>query len=200
VVVSTSGTSNAKFKNKHLSNIKKGYDPLGQYKLKDVKAGLTFFAQNVNKWYLFDEIPSWLKGIDLINPLKATKNMYQYASHRGVDYNSDISLLNKQVVKCVYDGVVQSFHFDPNGGGYLVLVKHTYKGNVFHTYYMHLSNKRLVGNGEVVKKGDVIGRVGNTGAAEGLHSTHLHFEIRGANLQTFYDPVAVYGPDKINRV
>lgn len=188
------------FTQKNLDNIKRGYDPLGQYMIKDIKAGVPFVAQSINQWFLFAKVPDWLKGIDLINPVKADGSMYQYAGHEGIDYNSSPALLNKQQVRAIYDGTVLAAQWSERGGGYLVLIQHNHKGHIFHSYYMHLSSKLPIKSGSV-KKGTVIGYVGNTGSASRLESTHLHFEIYGSNRATeTYDPVAVYGPDKINKL
>lgn len=55
--------------------------------------------------------------------------------------------------------------------GNLLVVDH---GNGFQTLYAHLS-ERLVHAGELVQKGDVIGKVGDTGRTTG---PHLHYEVR----------------------
>lgn len=201
VAGSTAKTAGSGFTQKHLDNIAKGYDPLGQYKIKDIKAGVYFAAQNINQWFLFAKAPDWIKRLNLINPVKADGSMYQYAGHGGIDYNSSPALLNKQQVKAIYDGTVLQAGAIGGGGGYGVLIQHKIGANIFHSYYMHLKNSFPVKVGQQVKKGTVIGYVGNTGSASGLRSTHLHFVIYGAdrNTQT-YDPVAVYGPDKINNV
>lgn len=61
-----------------------------------------------------------------------------------------------------------------NGGyGSYVVISHP---NGSQTLYSHMS-KDIASVGETVAKGDVIGYVGNTGAATGMH---LHFEVRGA--------------------
>ncbi len=59
------------------------------------------------------------------------------------------------------------------GYGNYIVVKHD---NGTQTLYGHLS-KNLVGVGEIVTQGQIIGEMGRTGKATGVH---LHFEIRGA--------------------
>jgi murein DD-endopeptidase MepM/ murein hydrolase activator NlpD len=54
------------------------------------------------------------------------------------------------------------------------------------TYYGAHMNERRVGNGAVVKRGDVIGTVGSTGNASST-PPHLHFEIKPGN-GTSIDP------------
>lgn len=55
--------------------------------------------------------------------------------------------------------------------GWVVLIQHEYG---FETVYAHLS-KILVKKGDVVVKGQVVGKMGNTGFSKGVH---LHYEIR----------------------
>lgn len=63
-------------------------------------------------------------------------------------------------------------------------------GNNYYTLYAHLSSV-TVSYGQKVKKGDVIGRMGNTGNSYG---THLHFEVRkGAS--TCIDPAPYINAD-----
>jgi len=57
------------------------------------------------------------------------------------------------------------------GYGQIVILDH---GGDLSTVYGHLSQIR-VEEGKVVKGGEVIGNVGNTGVASG---PHLHFEVR----------------------
>ena len=67
-------------------------------------------------------------------------------------------------------GVARTFRSDSGYGNY-VLVVH---GNGYATLYAHLSDF-AVPDGQVVKKGDVVGFIGSTGYSTG---PHLHFEIR----------------------
>lgn len=59
-------------------------------------------------------------------------------------------------------------------GNYTCVYHGTYQGKGFATCYAHQS-AILVKAGQQVRQGDVIGRVGTTGASTG---NHLHFEVR----------------------
>lgn len=68
-------------------------------------------------------------------------------------------------------GVVIASGWDSSGYGNRVMIDH---GNGFVTLYAHMSVIQ-VQSGQRVKRGDVVGQMGNTGRSTG---THLHFEIR----------------------
>jgi len=59
-------------------------------------------------------------------------------------------------------------------GNYTCVYHGTYQGKGFATCYAHQS-AILVRSGQQVRQGQVIGRVGTTGASTG---NHLHFEVR----------------------
>lgn len=86
--------------------------------------------------------------------------------HSGLD----ISAPYGSPVKSSMSGVVQKVGYDEDGYGYYIIVKHY--GNT-KTLYGHLS-KILVREGQKVKRGQIIGKVGNTGMTTG---PHLHFEV-----------------------
>jgi len=86
--------------------------------------------------------------------------------HNGIDIGNDIG----EPVYSSLDGVVKECHYE-EGYGNKILIDH---GNNIITVYAHLNEfKTTVGT--QVKKGDLIGRVGNTGNSTG---PHLHFEVR----------------------
>jgi murein DD-endopeptidase MepM/ murein hydrolase activator NlpD len=68
------------------------------------------------------------------------------------------------------DGVVQFAKFE-RGYGKMVVINHGYN---FQTVYGHMS-LILVQEGQKIKRGDIIGLVGNTGTSTG---SHLHYEVR----------------------
>jgi len=87
------------------------------------------------------------------------------ARHLGVDFCARTGT----PVMSTADGIVTMAK--KNGSfGLVIEVNH---GNGFKTRYAHLS-KILVRRGQRVKRGEIIGLVGNTGRSTG---THLHYEV-----------------------
>jgi murein DD-endopeptidase MepM/ murein hydrolase activator NlpD len=76
-------------------------------------------------------------------------------------------------------------------GGYGLMIELDH-GNGFKTRYAHLS-KILVSRGQKVKRGDVIGLVGNTGHSTG---SHLHYEV--IFRQMHRDPLQYVLPDDMS--
>jgi hypothetical protein len=72
--------------------------------------------------------------------------------------------------------------YQANGAGYYIRIEH---GDGWATFYMHLSAYE-VADGAHVEMGDLIGRVGNTGASGGAH---LHYEQRlnGRSQYIYFD-------------
>ena len=89
------------------------------------------------------------------------------AFHTGVDISSPYGT----TVAATADGVVTTAGF-MSGYGRLVILRHG-KGNI-STYYAHLS-EYFVRPGQVVRQGEVVGRVGRSGRTT---SAHLHYEVR----------------------
>ena len=88
------------------------------------------------------------------------------AMHEGVDFTADVGT----PVKAAAAGIIISV--DRHGAyGNMVDIDH---GNDLVTRYAH-NSKVLVQPGELVKRGQVIAAVGNTGRTTG---PHLHFEVR----------------------
>jgi murein DD-endopeptidase MepM/ murein hydrolase activator NlpD len=87
------------------------------------------------------------------------------AMHRGVD----ISVPANTPFVAPANGVVTLARWD-GGLGNAIKIDHGYG---YQTAYGHL-NKILVRQGQRVKRGDVIGLVGNTGLSTG---PHLHYQV-----------------------
>lgn len=102
------------------------------------------------------------------------------------EYHSGIDIPAPAGTKIVaaYDGQV-AWSYYSNSAGNWVGIDH---GNGIYTVYMHMS-KRLVSEGEWVKKGQVIGLVGTTGRSTG---NHLHFGVRKNGL--YVDPLNWVSP------
>ena len=89
------------------------------------------------------------------------------AFHAGIDLTGTIG----QKIKATADGIVKKSSYEKNGFGHLVILRH---GNGYETLFGHMS-KRMVKRGEKIQRGQVIGRMGNTGRSTG---PHLHYEVR----------------------
>ena len=86
--------------------------------------------------------------------------------HEGDDFSTKVG---KEVIATA-DGTVKSSRYYGSFGNFIE-IDH---GNGYVTAYGHLS-KRLVSKGTKVERGDVIGKVGNTGKST---APHLHYEVR----------------------
>lgn len=91
---------------------------------------------------------------------------------KRVDFHSGIDLANDTGTNIYASASGIVLFSDVNGTyGNMIIISH---GNGYSTVYAHLS-KQLVKSGTQVKKGDLIGKMGNSGRSTG---SHLHFEIR----------------------
>lgn len=121
-----------------------------------------------------------LASLPAIQPV-ANKNLRRFASgfgyrpdpftkvrrfHKGCDFSAPVGT----PIFATGDGVVIESGW---GGGYgkRVYIDH---GFGYETRYAHMSNI-LVRKGQKVKRGELIGKVGNTGRSRGAH---LHYEVR----------------------
>lgn len=87
------------------------------------------------------------------------------------------------------DGVVAAAGWSPYGGGYEVQIDH---GGGLYTVYSHMAQMPNVSVGQSVYQGQVIGYMGQTGLAFGVH---LHFEVRvGCSGDAFSGTPVTPGP------
>lgn len=98
------------------------------------------------------------------DPLKKKK-----AFHPGIDFRGNTG----DDVMATADGIVTVSSSNKVLGKYIILSHE----NGFETIFAHL-HKRLVKKGDIVKRGQVIGLIGNTGRSTG---SHLHYGIRYQN-------------------
>jgi murein DD-endopeptidase MepM/ murein hydrolase activator NlpD len=97
--------------------------------------------------------------------------------HKGTDFTPGIGT----AISAIADGVVSQKTTSAWGFGYHVYIDHVINGKKVTSVYAHM----LLGSsdldvGDVVKAGDFVGLVGQTGAATG---PHLHLEIRVEGVQ-----------------
>lgn len=93
------------------------------------------------------------------------------SDHQGVDFDPGYGT----AIHVIADGVVIESGSDGGLGQHLV-IRHTVNGQIVDSVYGHMIfGSQTVGVGTEVTRGQLLGRVGSTGASTG---PHLHFEIR----------------------
>lgn len=117
-----------------------------------------------------------LQHIPGIQPLKSYKYVSGFGTRMHPIYKTlrthsgiDLAAPTGTKIYATGDGVVVSAKFE-RGYGKAVLIDHGYQ---YKSMYAHCS-ELLVKPGQKVKRGEVIGKVGNTGVSTG---SHLHYEI-----------------------
>jgi peptidoglycan hydrolase CwlO-like protein len=100
---------------------------------------------------------------------------FGYRSFGGGEFHPGIDIGKRGAVVPVVaaaDGYVFRSYLSSSYGN-VIFITHVINGQVYTTVYAHLE-ARLVGEGQAVRKGQVIGYMGNTGRSTG---PHLHFEL-----------------------
>ncbi len=90
----------------------------------------------------------------------------KYKAHNGID----IVARKNAIVYAAADGVVKKADFFNGAAGHSINIEHKYG---FKTKYFHLS-MIAVEPGEKIKKGEIIGFLGNSGSST---APHLHYEL-----------------------
>jgi len=135
----------------------------------------------------FDEVldmvrnkENMLMHIPAIQPV-ANKNLkrmasgYGYRIHpiyktRKMHWGMDFSAPEGTAVYATGDGIIKNVKRSKRGYGNQVRIDHGYG---YETFYAHLS-KYIVKRNQEVKRGDIIGYVGNSGTST---APHLHYEV-----------------------
>lgn len=91
-----------------------------------------------------------------------------WRTHSGVDFEAVMG----EEVRVSAKGVVESV-FDSNMGR-CVIVDHK---NGYKTMYANLEEDTVIAEGDELKAGDVIGKVGNTALGDMTDLPHVHFEM-----------------------
>lgn len=129
---------------------------------------------------------SELVDIPAIQPIKPTKNIWissyygrrtdpftkKTRNHKGIDF---VGPKNTEIFATA-DGKVKFTKVSRRGYGKEIIILHKFG---YNTRYAHL-NEILVEEGQDVKRGELIGLMGNTGRSTG---THLHYEVKLNNRQ-----------------
>lgn len=108
------------------------------------------------------------------SPIEAVKSsgfgyrMHPIQNKVKFHYGTDLAANTGTAVQAFADGKIKAIGEDESFGNYMI-IDHA---DGFESLYAHCSE--LLQSGGDVKKGDVIARVGQTGAATG---PHLHFEL-----------------------
>lgn len=102
--------------------------------------------------------------------------------HTGIDFTAQVGT----EIYATGNGVVERVENKKRGYGKNVIINHGYN---YKTLYGHMSDFN-VREGQKVKRGDVIGYVGNTGTSTG---PHLHYEVIKSNKKI--DPINFFFND-----
>ena len=105
--------------------------------------------------------------------------------HKGLDFTADIGT----PVYATGDGVVEKAYFSGSYGN-VIFLDHHYG---YQTRYAHLSGFNIK-VGEKIKRGEIIGFVGNTGLSGG---PHLHYEVLFNGVQI--NPINFFQRDLSNK-
>lgn len=156
-------------------------DNVCRYKVKEVEENIPFSANNdVDSLAInpplqeTDSVDSkqkqWISGYPSITyPLKSIKVTSPYGYRRDPitgkqSWHNGLDLRAKnEPTYAMMDGIVEKIGYDSRSGNYVTL-KH---GN-YHVSYCHLSSV-IVGKGERVFSGTIVGVTGNTGRSTGCH-------------------------------
>lgn len=122
----------------------------------EIKGGLQVFASPVDYY--------WYYYISSYYGYRKNPNTGDEELHRGVD----IAVPTGTMVHAAHDGTVMETAYDSYYGNYVVITDS--KG--YTTKYAHMDSL-TVSAGQSVKKGDTVGKSGNTGSSTG---SHLHIE------------------------
>lgn len=112
-------------------------------------------------------------------------------NHKGIDIAGELGT----DIFVVDDGIVVRSYYSQSYG-HAIFVKHA---NGLETVYAHL-NERFVQENDKVLKGELIGKMGNTGHSSGVH---LHFEIHEKewtiHKENAIDPITVFGEMEVGQ-
>ncbi|MDT3765009.1 murein hydrolase activator EnvC family protein [Priestia filamentosa] len=102
-------------------------------------------------------------------PVTSEFGIRSLGDHKGIDIGKRGASV--PIVAAADGQVFRSYYSSTYGNA--IFITHNVNGKVYTTVYAHMESRNVSGN-ETVKKGQVIGYMGNTGRSYGAH---LHFEM-----------------------
>ena len=111
-------------------------------------------------------------GVFSNDTLVYNATLNQWSTHEAYDVAAEVGT----EVRCVYDGTVKSVTTSVLHGTEVVIAH----ANGMQSIYSLLDSNVKVSVDQKVKKGDVIGKIAESGTFERHKGPHLHFELRNA--------------------
>lgn len=136
------------------------------------------FKMAKNKEKLIASIPA-IQPVDF-HDLRRIGSLFGYRTdpfykvmkfHEGIDFTAAVGT----PIYATGDGVISEAEYNSGGYGNKIIINHGYS---YETVYAHLS-KIKVKVGQRVKRGEIIGLMGNTGKST---APHLHYEVHKAGI------------------
>ena len=119
--------------------------------------------------------------------------------HRGIDLAPKYRLNPPNVLAPINLVIYEKRHYCKTEGNFLIarsfekITDETLeiKEKYLWFYFMHMDYFSALDDGELIKKGSVLGRMGNTGRSTG---THLHFQVHKENCsrKNAFDPMPYF--------
>ena len=135
-------------------------------------AALDSYIRSQNQQYASADIHCSLDFRCPLGSYKYITTQFGQGGHGGVD----LAAPQGTPIYAAADGVVTVAAYHYSYGNYVSIYHGSADdGNTYATLYAHMSQAPSVSTGQQVKKGDLIGYVGNTGYSFG---NHLHLELR----------------------
>ncbi|MDX1351649.1 MAG: peptidoglycan DD-metalloendopeptidase family protein [Thiomicrorhabdus sp.] len=160
-----------------------GKDKHNAFILRDKDKIIGFYddkGKNLKKAFLRAPV-DYVRITSKFNPKRFHPVLKKWRSHRGVDYGGPLNT----PIRATGNGKIISRGWG-NGYGNHIKIQHAGK---YMTVYGHLNKFGKFKKGQFVKQGDIIGYMGKTGLATGVH-LHYEFRINGKHV----DPLKVKFP------
>jgi len=141
-------------------------------------------GKNLKKAFLRNPV-DYVRITSKFNPRRFHPVLKKWRSHRGVDYGGP----KNTPIRVTGNGKITHRGWG-NGYGNYIKVQHAGK---YMTVYGHLNKFGKYKKGQYVKQGDVIGYMGKTGLATGVH-LHYEFRINGKHVDPLKMKFPAAGP------